>query len=1583
GMRQLFPCWDQPQLKATFNISIKHPRYYSALSNMPTKFMTYDNYTDSLRTYFYITPQMSTFQIGIVMTEYQSIRVNKNITLWCDCDSEERRPKFEFARRIMNNITLQLKSEFGGIIIPKMDHIAIPNFPQDGISKWGLIFHSEANLIYDEPLDPVIRKMEVARLIASKIAYQWFSNPSSAWWHRFWLHDALATMFGEEAVAKSFNNSEIIDLFIIQNQYESLHLDSNFNMNPVEITNSSDFNSIFGFPRYMKVIIVLRMFQNAITDEVFRNNVHVYLSKEMFSSIISYKFWSTKVELDEAYNCNLPSNEFLTWIQYKHYPVVIWEQYEHSRVIKRISKSYNTTSYGKWLIPITLREISSLNENMWKICLKPNIGSSEFPTAILNKSWMVNIEQAESTHYISLNQLNLIISLANITLTTKNAIIYVLDGYKYSKKTNILGFPLDYMLLPGLYTFKIQFFGHLRENHEDSFFKNVSKGNTVTSIISYNFWSMKDELDEPYNCNLPSNEFLTWIQYKHYPVVMWEQYKHREITKTISQSYNKTYYGEWLIPITLRELTLLFDDLKTCLKPNVNSIVYPTTVPLNELWMVNFQQAGYYRVKYDSRTLGDIVKYLNNTAGDYKIISVINRAKFIDDAFHLMINRQLDVSAFWNIAKLLSQETNFIVWYPMIKVFEYMSITIPLSREEIKFIDIMVIKLLEKPLKTLGYEEHLVENDFVKCLRQEIVKWACILQDDECEQSALRKLLQHLENPEINPLLIAPHIHERNGMRQLFPCWDNPQLKATFNISIKHPRYYSALSNMPTKYLYYTNYRDSLRTYFHNTPPMSIFQIAIVLTEYQDFRVNENITFWCKSCSEEPPLKFEFAQRIINNITLHLKSEFGGINIPKMDHIPIPNFRQDGISKWGLIFHTEANLIYDEVLDPVMRKMEVARLIAPKIAYQWFSNLLSSAWWSNFWLHDALATMFGEEAVAKSFNNSEILDLFIIQNQYESLHLDSHFNMNPVEITNLSDINSIFSFPRYMKVIIVLRMFQNAITDKVFRNNIQIYVSRHSNFMSYNFWFIKEGLDEVYYCNLPSHVFLTWIQCKHYPVVIWEQYRRSEVVKIISQSYNKTSYGVWVTPITLKEISLFYADLKTCLKPNVTSIRYPTTFPLNELWMVNFQQAGYYRAKYDSRTWDSIAKYLNETDHKIISVINRAKVIDDAFHWMMNRKLYVSAFWNLTKFLSQETNFVVWYPMIKVFEYMSIIIPFSKEEIKFIDIMVMFNKWYEEHLVENDFVKCLRQEIVKWACIFQFDECEQSALRKLQQHLGNPEKNPTFSSIISYNFWSMKEELDEAYNCNLPSNEFLTWIKYKHYPVVIWEQYVHSRVTKRISQRYNTTSYGKWLIPIDLTEISSLNENMWKICLKPNIDSSEFPIITSLNEVWMVNFQQAGYYRAKYDSVTWGIIAKHLNDTAGHYEDISVINRAKIIDDAFHLMMNRQLNVSEFWNLTQFLSQETNFLVWYPMIKVFEYTSITIPLSKVEIRFIDIMVKFRTLLEKPLKTLGYEEHLIENDFTKCLRQEIVKWACIFQYDECEQSALRKLQQHLENPEINP
>jgi len=72
----------------------------------------------------------------------------------------------------------------------------------------------------------------------------------------------------------------------------------------------------------------------------------------------------------------------------------------------------------------------------------------------------------------------------------------------------------------------------------------------------------------------------------------------------------------------------------------------------------------------------------------------------------------------------------------------------------------------------------------------------------------------------------------------------------------------------------------------------------------------------------------------------------------------------------------EGDLFYDEQLDSIMREMEVARLIASKIAYQWFSNVLSSAWWYDIWLHHGFTILFAEEAVVK-------VSTFISYQQYQ------------------------------------------------------------------------------------------------------------------------------------------------------------------------------------------------------------------------------------------------------------------------------------------------------------------------------------------------------------------------------------------------------------------------------------------------------------------------------------------------------------------------------------------------------------------------------------------------------------------------
>jgi len=110
---------------------------------------------------------------------------------------------------------------------------------------------------------------------------------------------------------------------------------------------------------------------------------------------------------------------------------------------------------------------------------------------------------------------------------------------------------------------------------------------------------------------------------------------------------------------------------------------------------------------------------------------------------------------------------------------------------------------------------------------------------------------------------------------------------------------------MPPRIRLDSDINEFIWTHFYTTPPMPTFQIAIVMTNYPRMRINENIYLWCEKCSKynNQSMKFEFARRFIENITLHLQSEFNGINIPKMDHVAIPHFRHDGTSKWGLIFH--------------------------------------------------------------------------------------------------------------------------------------------------------------------------------------------------------------------------------------------------------------------------------------------------------------------------------------------------------------------------------------------------------------------------------------------------------------------------------------------------------------------------------------------------------------------------------------------------------------------------------------------------------------------------------------------------------
>ena len=150
--------------------------------------------------------------------------------------------------------------------------------------------------------------------------------------------------------------------------------------------------------------------------------------------------------------------------------------------------------------------------------------------------------------------------------------------------------------------------------------------------------------------------------------------------------------------------------------------------------------------------------------------------------------------------------------------------------------------------------------------------------------------------------MTATHF-EKIGARRIFPCWDKPEYKTTFNISVKHHNNYSVISNMPVQKT--EEEEDMLWTYFSTTPPMSTYLVALVVVErlklFNFVDTFAPINIWCKQDSR---LNMYYAGNIISNLTMYMKNKWdkGYLNW-KVDHIAFPIVDDEDMKSFGLVIY--------------------------------------------------------------------------------------------------------------------------------------------------------------------------------------------------------------------------------------------------------------------------------------------------------------------------------------------------------------------------------------------------------------------------------------------------------------------------------------------------------------------------------------------------------------------------------------------------------------------------------------------------------------------------------------------------------
>ncbi|XP_029160756.1 glutamyl aminopeptidase-like [Nylanderia fulva] len=521
--------------------------------------------------------------------------------------------------------------------------------------------------------------------------------------------------------------------------------------------------------------------------------------------------------------------------------------------------------------------------------------------------------------------------------------------------------------------------------------------------------------------------------------------------------------------------------------------------------------------------------------------------------------------------------------------------------------------------------------------------------------------------------------------------------------------------------------KDVVWTHFKITCLMPTYLISVLLYDTHSFPIND----YDKVYDTIFHINTYFARRIIINVTRRFEIEWMAYsqNLSLTNHHIMPAGPQHNSMRQ--IIYRISNVIYVKELDPVSIKIRSACLIAHEVARQWINNLVSPSSWSDFWLNDGIARLLGMDMINKIFqdaNYTSILDLFAVQSKLESLQLDHYLLgiMDPLipKINKTSEIESLFSFSYYIKAPVILRILRQHLSAEVYLHGIEIFLNEHmfSSVTIDDFWGAMQAALNTAKLRNRFHVkwmMNTWTNQKHYPILKVE-YSNCTSLRISIENFYQLVNDGWLLPIIIISIK-WKENIIISIKRRYTYNKVQDDIPYieidgfckkDELLIIDLQQ-GYYRVNYEPHNWRNIARYLNSGNYLEIDVHNRAQIIDDAFYFFSMQQLDMYSFLQLIKFLSQETNYVVWYPMIKALESMSKSFPIynSEEKTKFVHlgyfkekILKILNNvlerigYEEEDSEEDDLIKCLRQEVVKWACTLEDFECLQKAKYDLEDH---------------------------------------------------------------------------------------------------------------------------------------------------------------------------------------------------------------------------------------------------------------------------------------------